>query len=538
MDRPAAGRGGGSLRAPGKPVPLVDHRGRLVGLQGRAGPLPSVRRLQLPVGASHADFPQAERPGGDDHDRLGGARRSRRRLAFRRFVSRRNPGHGERLHLAPRSLQRCETGLHRHLQRADPMGQEDEVHRQQRVLRDHPHVQQRLRRRGREAGRLLSGCAARRNRPRQRIRLRARQQRRLPDRLRGDSSSLRRSRGKSVRGTRYARAAPFGPALPRGGRDHRGRLAPFPDAGALRRGLPPRVQVHLAADFELRKSARLHARPLPGSRRGRDRPPGPYRHRLLQHRAGQSEPHRAQDPQGRLDAAAQPRAAGKNAFGRLASAMASAVVANPDRARFSKEIAALNMKPLWERVMRLKPGTAAVPAIWRWGDVRPLLARACELITAKEAERRVLMLENPALPGTTFATPTLYAGLQAILPGEIAPTHRHTPNALRFVMQGEGAYTAVDGQRIAMRPGDFVVTPGWTWHDHGNDGSAPVVWLDGLDTAFANLLGAHFREDYPEESQPVSKPAGGSPILSYPYHRTREALEKLAKSGEPHPSHR
>ncbi len=217
--------------------------------------------------------------------------------------------------------------------------------------------------------------------------------------------------------------------------------------------------------------------------------------------------------------------------------MASAVVANSDRARFSKEIAALNMKPLWERVMRLKPGTAAAPAIWRWGDVRPLLARACELITAKEAERRVLMLENPALPGTTFATPTLYAGLQAILPGEIAPTHRHTPNALRFVMQGEGAYTAVDGQRIAMRPGDFVVTPGWTWHDHGNDGSAPVVWLDGLDTAFANLLGAHFREDYPEESQPVSKPAGGSPILSYPYERTREALEKLAKSGEPHPSH-
>jgi len=217
--------------------------------------------------------------------------------------------------------------------------------------------------------------------------------------------------------------------------------------------------------------------------------------------------------------------------------MASAVVANSDRARVSKEIAALNMKPLWERVMRLKPGTAAVPAIWRWEDVRPLLARACELITAKEAERRVLMLENPALAGTTFVTPTLYAGLQAILPNEIAPTHRHTPNALRFVMQGEGAYTAVDGQRITMRPGDFVVTPGWTWHDHGNSGAGPVVWLDGLDTAFANLLGAHFREDYPEESQPVSKPAGVSPTLSYPYERTRELLEESAKGGEPHPSH-
>jgi len=217
--------------------------------------------------------------------------------------------------------------------------------------------------------------------------------------------------------------------------------------------------------------------------------------------------------------------------------VASAVVANTDRARFSKEIAALNMKPLWERVMRLKPGTAAQAAIWRWKDTRPLLMRACELITARQAERRVLMLENPSLLGTTFATPTLYAGLQAILPGEIAPTHRHTPNALRFVMEGQGAYTAVDGQRIAMRPGDFVVTPGWTWHDHGNDGPAPVVWLDGLDTAFANLFGAHFREDCPEGSRPVLKPAGVCPILSYPYERTRGLLEELSTGGGPHPSH-
>jgi len=213
----------------------------------------------------------------------------------------------------------------------------------------------------------------------------------------------------------------------------------------------------------------------------------------------------------------------------------SAVV-NSELARFSKEIAALGMKPLWERVMRLKPGTAARAAIWRWEDTRPLLLRACELITARQAERRVLMLENPALPGTTFITPTLYAGLQAILPGEIAPTHRHTPNALRFIMEGEGAYTAVDGGRIRMHPGDFVVTPGWSWHDHGNEGSAPVVWLDGLDTAFANLFGAHFREDYPEESQPASGPGGGS-VLSYPYERTRAALEKLSRQGEPHPSH-
>ena len=216
--------------------------------------------------------------------------------------------------------------------------------------------------------------------------------------------------------------------------------------------------------------------------------------------------------------------------------MASAVVANPDRARFSKEIAALDMKPLWERVMRLKPGTAARAAIWRWKDTRPLLARACEMITAKQAERRVLMLENPALAGTTFITPALFAGLQAILPGEIAPTHRHTPNALRLIVEGEGAYTAVDGERIAMRPGDFIVTPGWSWHDHGNEGSAPVVWLDGLDTAFANLFGAHFREDYLEEEQNAS-PARADSVLSFPFERTRASLERMSKSEDPHPCH-
>ena len=207
-----------------------------------------------------------------------------------------------------------------------------------------------------------------------------------------------------------------------------------------------------------------------------------------------------------------------------------------DLQRFSKEIAALDMKPLWERVMRLAPGTAARAAIWRWQDTRPLLMRACELITAKQAERRVLMLENPMLPGTTFITPTLYAGLQAILPGENAPTHRHTPNALRFIMEGEGAYTAVDGERIAMRPGDFVVTPGWTWHDHGNLGTKPVVWLDGLDTAFANLFGAHFREDYLEEKQSAAPPRADS-VLSFPFERTRASLERMSKSEDPHPSH-
>jgi gentisate 1,2-dioxygenase len=232
-------------------------------------------------------------------------------------------------------------------------------------------------------------------------------------------------------------------------------------------------------------------------------------------------------------------------------------VVTPARAEFSREVAALNLKPLWERAMRPGTQTAAVPALWRWAEVRPFLMRGAELVSAREASRRVLMLENPALPGTTFIATTLFAGLQTILAGEITPTHRHTSNALRFIIEGEGAYTAIDGERVAMRPGDLVITPGWTWHDHGNLGAEPVVWLDGLDTAFANMLGANFREDYPEETRTVTRSAGApaaryganslpvdyraagraSPIFSYPYAPTRDARAHLARSGPPDPWH-
>jgi gentisate 1,2-dioxygenase len=188
-----------------------------------------------------------------------------------------------------------------------------------------------------------------------------------------------------------------------------------------------------------------------------------------------------------------------------------------------------------------------VPALWRWRDVQPFIAESGSLITAREAERRVLILENPGLPGQSTTTPTMYAGLQLILPGEVAPAHRHTQSALRFVMDGEGAYTAVDGERVTMSPGDFIVTPMWTWHDHGNPGNQPVVWLDGLDIAVVRMLGAQFRENHGHEAQAVSRPEGDAfaryganmlpvgfvprngvtPIFSYPYRQSREALRTL-----------
>ena len=120
--------------------------------------------------------------------------------------------------------------------------------------------------------------------------------------------------------------------------------------------------------------------------------------------------------------------------------------------------------------------------------------------------RRVLILENPALRGQSSITQSLYAGLQLILPGEVAPSHRHTQSALRFIVEGAGAYTAVDGERTTMQPGDFIITPSWTWHDHGNDDEEPVVWLDGLDIPMIRFFDAGFAETYTEAVQPVLAP--------------------------------
>jgi gentisate 1,2-dioxygenase len=188
--------------------------------------------------------------------------------------------------------------------------------------------------------------------------------------------------------------------------------------------------------------------------------------------------------------------------------------------------------------------------------LRAQIERAGELISAEEAERRVLVLENPAFKGEGKATSSLYAGIQLILPGETAPSHRHTAAALRLVLEGSGAYTAVDGERTVMRPGDFIVTPSGKFHDHGNDGEQPVMWLDGLDVFVVNLLNAPIGEDYPENRQPVVRPEGealarfgsgmlphgyeagssGSPMFAWPYERTREALRTLQNGGAPDPA--
>ena len=209
----------------------------------------------------------------------------------------------------------------------------------------------------------------------------------------------------------------------------------------------------------------------------------------------------------------------------------------------------LSMAPLWEVLGDLvtpAPASRCRPACWRYEDVRSLLLESGGLITAREAERRVLVLENPGLRGESRVTTSLYAGLQLILPGEVAPAHRHSQTALRFVVEGEGAYTAVDGEKAVMHEGDFIITPSGAWHDHGNESDRPVVWLDGLDIPIVTLLDASFAERCPEEAQaatralgaaaarygsgllPVETPSGpASPVFSFPYARTREALDRL-----------
>lgn len=236
-----------------------------------------------------------------------------------------------------------------------------------------------------------------------------------------------------------------------------------------------------------------------------------------------------------------------------------AVQALDARSAFNRDIDADHLVPLWDQLHSLVPRAPAAKveaALWRYRDLRPHLMRAGDLLTAAEAIRRVLVIENPAIRGRASVTQSLYAGLQLILPGEVAPSHRHTQSALRLVIEGTTAHTVVDGERIPMAPGDFIITPSWTWHDHGNreaaEGGEPVVWLDGLDIPLLGFLGAQFAEDHDSDEQPLTQLEGSSlarygsallpvrhrvatpvsPLSHYPYERTREALETLLRNGD------
>ncbi|RMD93658.1 MAG: gentisate 1,2-dioxygenase [Alphaproteobacteria bacterium] len=230
------------------------------------------------------------------------------------------------------------------------------------------------------------------------------------------------------------------------------------------------------------------------------------------------------------------------------------------REAFYEAIEPEGLRALWSVMGALitpEPKSPCQPFLWRYAPLRERLMEAAGLITAREAERRVLILENPGLRGSSKITTSLYCGVQLVMPGEVAPAHRHSQSALRFVLESEGGYTAVEGERTPMRYGDFVITPNWAWHDHGNDGDSPVIWLDGLDIPIVQFLDASFAERAPEERQPLRRPEGdsaaryganmlplgyeapgpASPIFNYPYERSRAALEAMRRAEEWDPCH-
>ena len=188
------------------------------------------------------------------------------------------------------------------------------------------------------------------------------------------------------------------------------------------------------------------------------------------------------------------------------------------------------------------------PFLWRWSEVEPLVLKSGDLVTPdRDVERRTLRLATPGIDrGTTH---TITAALQLLLPGECAPAHRHTPTAIRWVLKGTGAYTTVEGDKCYMEPGDLILTPSWTWHDHNNEGTEPMIWLDGLDVPLVRYLRANFYEAYPEDQQPIvgvaeseKRFASGalrpawedtqlpySPLWHYKWDKTYEALSRLAE---------
>src|SRR3979409_532267 len=230
------------------------------------------------------------------------------------------------------------------------------------------------------------------------------------------------------------------------------------------------------------------------------------------------------------------------------------------REEFYARISKRDMAPLWKvmsSVVTKEPKTRCVPHVWHYDDVKALVMESGGIISAEEALRRVLILENPALRGESKATNTLFAGIQMILPGEVAPAHRHVSSAIRFVLDGEGAYTSVEGEKAMMSPGDFVITANWAPHDHGNPSKKPMLWLDVLDFPPVNLFEASFAE-YPDDEKTKTARQDGdsaafyasgvlpdgapvnlnrSPVINYTYARTRPVVERLKKAGEIDKSH-
>ncbi|MSQ50085.1 MAG: cupin domain-containing protein [Betaproteobacteria bacterium] len=200
------------------------------------------------------------------------------------------------------------------------------------------------------------------------------------------------------------------------------------------------------------------------------------------------------------------------------------------------ELESRELGALWNVANEIEPWypqPKSVPMHWRWRDIEPLVRKAPELVSAEKAARRVIMLVNSGRKEWSAAAGLLYSGVQIMNPGEYTSAHRHQASALRFVMEGKGAYTVVDGERLELSARDFVLTPNGTWHDHGvaEDGTQ-CIWQDGLDIPLMNSLDANFYEVHPQTVQtptPLSRENWNkpySPVFLYKWDECYAALKK------------
>src|SRR6266571_1810227 len=168
-----------------------------------------------------------------------------------------------------------------------------------------------------------------------------------------------------------------------------------------------------------------------------------------------------------------------------------------------------NLAPLWENARAHRPAPLPEAAyLWSWDKIRPLISAAIDVASPEAVERRVLQLVPPFAreQDEQQTSKTLAANIQILLPGEKARTHRHTMNALRFVLEGSGAITIVDGKPCPMEEGDLILTPAWTWHEHVHQGSAPILWLDSLDVPLHQYMGTGAFQPGPITQMPETVP--------------------------------
>jgi gentisate 1,2-dioxygenase len=229
-------------------------------------------------------------------------------------------------------------------------------------------------------------------------------------------------------------------------------------------------------------------------------------------------------------------------------------VVEPDPVvRLREEMRERHLTPLWElegEIMGVRPNPRTRPWLWRWSDLYPIAERAGELVSLERGgDRRAIALSNPGQGGLPYATSTVWAAVQWLNGREVAPAHRHTSQAIRFIIDGAGSYSTVEGDRVYLERGDLVLTPPWTWHDHGSDSDERAVWMDALDIPLNNYLDAPFFQPHPDDSQKVTaapnesvlkygvgqlRPAWEppsltrSPLQTYKWSDTRRALDNLA----------